>query len=63
MARGIIGFAIPVARLQGKFKLSQNRNAADRRRVIAALRAESDPGAHDVAALMERRENAAEAAK
>jgi transcriptional regulator len=63
MVRGIIGFAIPVARLHGKFKLSQNRNAADRRRVIAALRAESDPGAHDVAALMERRESAPEAAK
>jgi transcriptional regulator len=63
MVRGIIGFAIPVARLQGKFKLSQNRNAADRRRVIAALRAEDDAGAHEVAALMERRESAADAAK
>lgn len=63
MARGIIGFAIPIVRLQGKFKLSQNRNAADRRRVIAALREEDDAGAHDVAALMERRESETAAAK
>src|SRR5579859_5350223 len=43
MVRGIIGFAIPIARLQGKFKLSQNRSAADRGRVIAALRKEDHP--------------------
>ena len=56
MVRGIIGFAIPVARLQGKFKLSQNRNMADRHSVVAALRGENYPGATDVAALMESRE-------
>jgi transcriptional regulator len=59
MVRGIIGFAIPVTRLQGKFKLNQNRDAVDRSRVIAALRGESYQGAHDIAALMERRESAA----
>jgi transcriptional regulator len=63
MVRGIIGFAIPVARLQGKFKLSQNRSAADRNRVIAALRGESHPGSSDVAALMESRETEAAPAK
>jgi len=56
MVRGIIGFAIPITRLQGKFKLSQNRNAVDRRRVAAALREENDPGASAVASLMESRE-------
>jgi transcriptional regulator len=63
MVRGIIGFAIPIARLQGKFKLSQNRNAADRGRVIAALRGENHAGAADIAALMERRETQATPAK
>jgi transcriptional regulator len=63
MVRGIVGFAIPVARLQGKFKLSQNRNSADRSRVIAALRGENHPGASAVAALMESREIAAAPAK
>jgi transcriptional regulator len=56
MVRGIIGFAIPIARLEGKFKLSQNRSAVDRRLVVAALRDENDPGASAVAALMESRE-------
>lgn len=63
MVRGIIGFAIPIARLQGKFKLSQNRNATDRARVIAALRAENHPAAADVAALMASRETEAAPAK
>jgi len=41
MLRGIVGIEIEIARLEGKLKLSQNRNAADRKAVIAAL-ADSD---------------------
>jgi transcriptional regulator len=63
MVRGIVGFAIPIARLEGKFKLSQNRNAADRGRVIAALRDENDVGATAVAALMASRETEQSAGK
>ena len=37
MTRAIVGFEIAVERLEGKFKLSQNRVPADQRRVIAAL--------------------------
>lgn len=37
MLRGIVGVEIEIARLEGKLKLSQNRNAADRKAVIAAL--------------------------
>ncbi|HZS82525.1 MAG TPA: FMN-binding negative transcriptional regulator [Stellaceae bacterium] len=55
MLRGIVGFAIPVTRLEGKFKLNQNRSLADRRRVEAALRADPDPLAREVAALMAER--------
>jgi len=33
---GIVGFRIPIARIEGKFKLSQNRPEADRRSVHAA---------------------------
>ncbi len=58
MLRGISGFAIRVTRLEGKFKLSQNRDATDRARVIAGLRAE---GSTELADLMARRE--AESAK
>lgn len=37
MLKGIVGFEIPIARLEGKFKLSQNRSAADQRNVAQAL--------------------------
>ena len=33
---GIVGFRIPIARIEGKFKLSQNRPESDRRNVQAA---------------------------
>ncbi len=36
MLAGITGFRIPIARIEGKFKLSQNRSETDRRRVRAA---------------------------
>ena len=36
MLAGIVGFHIPIARIEGKFKLSQNRPEADRRNVHAA---------------------------
>lgn len=48
MLGAIVGFEIPVARLEGKFKLSQNRNAADRAGAIAGLEA---TGRADDAAL------------
>ena len=49
MVRAVVGFAIEVERLEGKFKLSQNRPGRDAERVADALEAE---GAADVAALM-----------
>jgi transcriptional regulator len=56
MLNGIIGFEIAVARLEGKFKLSQNRPAGDRPRIIAALDARDDADSHGVARLMRKRE-------
>ena len=56
--KGIIGLDITVTRLEGKFKLSQNRPAVDRPRVIAALERCSDDDALGVAALMREREPA-----
>ncbi len=41
MFAGIMGFRIPIARLEGKFKLSQNRTAEERRNVHAAQSAGS----------------------
>ena len=39
--RGIVGIRMPITRLEGKKKMSQNRNAADRQGVAAGL-AQSD---------------------
>jgi transcriptional regulator len=40
MLKGIVGFAMPIARLEGKWKMSQNRPAEDRAGVISGLEAE-----------------------
>jgi transcriptional regulator len=42
--RGIVGLRLPIARLEGKRKFSQNRSAADREGVVRGLRAGGDPG-------------------
>jgi transcriptional regulator len=52
LLRGIVGLEIRIARIEAKRKLSQNRAEADRRGVIAALNASSNPADHAVAALM-----------
>ncbi len=41
--KGIVGFCIPITRLQGKWKMSQNRNLADRTGVAAGLEADGKP--------------------
>ena len=48
----IIGLEIEIAEIKGKWKLSQNRNAADRAGVIAGLLEESDPAAMEMAKLV-----------
>ena len=50
--KGIVAFEMPIGRLQGKFKLSQNRSAADRAGVIEGLRGSGDPESLEVARLM-----------
>ena len=60
MLKGIVGVEIDVSRLEGKFKLSQNRPAADRPRIIAALERRDDQISREVAGLMREREPAAE---
>jgi transcriptional regulator len=56
MLNGIVGVEIEVSRLEGKFKLSQNRPAGDRPRIAVALQRRADEASRDVAALMRRRE-------
>jgi transcriptional regulator len=43
MLRAIVGFELPIERLEGKWKMSQNRPAEDRAGVIEGLRSEGEP--------------------
>lgn len=52
MLAGIVAFEMPVEKLSGKAKLSQNKSPADRAGVVAGLRARGDSDARAVAALM-----------
>ncbi len=51
--RGIVAFEMPITRLEGKFKMGQNKAAADRAAAAAGLRATGDPMAAEVADLMD----------
>jgi transcriptional regulator len=48
----IVGFELPITRLEGKFKLSQNRSEDDRRRVVEGLSGSDDVTDRDTAAMM-----------
>ena len=52
---GIVGFEIPIDRIEGKFKLNQNRSREDQERVAATLETSEDPAEREIARLM--REN------
>ena len=56
--RAIVGFTVPIARLEGKWKMSQNRNEADRAGVRDGLARESSPANDAVAAVMTPRDPA-----
>lgn len=49
---GIVGFEIPIERLEGKFKLNQNRSVADREGVVRALEKSAHPDEREIARLM-----------
>ncbi len=53
MTQALVAFEISLTRLEGKFKLNQNRSAKDVRGVIRALSASAQPMDRDVATLME----------
>jgi transcriptional regulator len=52
MLKGIVGIEIPIARLIGKWKVSQNRPKHDRAGVVDGLTEEGTEAASDVAALV-----------
>jgi transcriptional regulator len=50
--RAIVAFELPIARLEGKLKLSQNRSDEDQRRVIERLATSPDANAWAVGEMM-----------
>ena len=55
--KGIIGIAIPIARIEGKWKVSQNRPEADRQGVIAGLEALGSDTGNQMANLIRDRKS------
>ncbi len=52
LLKAIIGFQIPITRLEGKWKLSQNHSELRRRRVLGALAGCDDENSQAIAQLM-----------
>jgi transcriptional regulator len=50
--QAIVGIEIVITRLEGKFKVSQNRNLADRQGVVAGLAASAGDRAHAMSRLV-----------
>jgi transcriptional regulator len=55
MMQGIVGFTMRITRLEGKYKLSQNRPAQDYPRIVEALQQQGEALSTDVATLMRQR--------
>jgi transcriptional regulator len=54
MSQQIVGIEIPISRIVGKWKVSQNRSPEDRRGVVAGLQHIGDPGSREMADLVEQ---------
>jgi transcriptional regulator len=52
MMRGIVAFEMPIAYIDAKAKMSQNRSSEDRRRIAAALRERGAPDDEAMAAFI-----------
>jgi transcriptional regulator len=55
--KGIVGIEIPIARIEGKWKVSQNRPEADRHGVVAGLRASGEETDRAMADLVAERDS------
>ncbi len=55
MTKGIVAFEMPIERIEGKWKMSQNRKPEDARGAVKGLRRLGSPDAAAVADIMEAR--------
>jgi transcriptional regulator len=53
--KGIVGVEIEITRIEGKWKVSQNRSEADRQGVAAGLRLAQDDASQRMADLVDAR--------
>jgi len=58
LVAAIVAFEMPIDRMEGKFKLGQNRSREDRLGMLAGLDAESNPHADALAAFIRTHANA-----
>jgi transcriptional regulator len=56
----IVGFEFSITRLTGKWKVSQNRDAADQKGVVDGLRAAGDEESREIAEMLSVRGTAAQ---
>lgn len=54
LLKSIVGFEMPISRIEGKFKLSQNRPAQDQANVLRELSASTNPESCAVASWMSK---------
>ncbi|MBV8885063.1 MAG: FMN-binding negative transcriptional regulator [Chroococcidiopsidaceae cyanobacterium CP_BM_RX_35] len=54
MMKGIVGFEMTVTRLEGKYKLSQNRSSTEQHNVAHSLLQSKDPDTYAVGATMQQ---------
>jgi len=54
MLRGIVGFRFAITRLEGKWKMSQNREAHDRAGVVQGLNARASGDDREIAEIVSR---------
>jgi transcriptional regulator len=52
LARGIVGIRMPIATIEGVWKMNQHRSEADRHGMIAGLDARGEADSREIAALM-----------
>lgn len=55
MIKGIVAFKVEVTKLEGKYKLSQNKTINEQHNIIRKLQQSDDPLAKGVAALMQEK--------
>jgi transcriptional regulator len=54
MSQHIVAIEMPIARIFGKWKVSQNRSPSDRQGVVAGLQRQADPRSLEMAALIDQ---------